>query len=92
MVMARINKTPGRLLAGLCLAGAVGGSLGGSIRLTECPAGAPEATYRWVNSGSYLYVKGAGSCVTLSDIYQNATNAPLVPMNAAGDEVVAETG
>ncbi|CAN0274287.1 unnamed protein product, partial [Ectocarpus sp. 13 AM-2016] len=41
----------------------------GSIRLTECPADAPEATFSWENDGDYLYVEGDGSCVTLPDIY-----------------------
>ena len=37
-------------------------------------------------------MEGEGSCVTLSDIFQNADDAPLVPMTAAGDEVTEETG
>lgn len=80
------------LAAGLCLASSLRSSGATSVRLTECPADAPAATYRWVNSGDYLYVEGEGSCVTLSDIFQNADDAPLVPMTAAGDEVTEETG
>lgn len=78
--------------ASLCFASRLSAGDATSIRMTECPADAPAATYRWVNSGEYLYVEGAGSCVTLSDIFQNAEDAPLVPMTAAGDEVAEETG
>lgn len=86
------SKRAALFAAGLCLASRmrVGGA--SSIRMTECPADGPAATYRWVNSGEYLYVEGAGSCVTLSDIYQNADDPPLVPMTAAGEEVTTETG
>lgn len=65
--------------------------LASATRLTECPKDGPEATYRWVNDGDYLYVEGGG-CVTLSDIYQNLENAPLVPMTQGGDDVDTETG
>lgn len=64
----------------------------GSIRLTECPEDGPEATYRWVNGGDQLYVEGAGSCVTLSDIYNGVDDAPLVYHTAAGEESSTETG
>lgn len=79
-------------LAVLCFASTLGSILAGSIRLTECSADAPAASYRWVNSGSYLYIEGAGSCVTPSDIYNAIDDPPLVPMNAAGDELDEETG
>lgn len=77
------------LLLSACLACLVGGSLG---RLTTCPADAPEATYRWVNSGTSLYVEGAGSCVTLQDIHDNAEDTPLAYVNVDGEEVDAPTG
>lgn len=64
----------------------------GSTRLTECPAGSQEATYSWDGSEGYLYVEGAGSCVTLSDIYKNAPDTPLVPVDEAGEEAATETG
>ena len=81
--------------AGLCLVVAcarLGLASAGSIRLTECPEDGPEATYRWVNGGDQLYVEGAGSCVTLSDIYNGVDDAPLVYHTAAGDESPTETG
>ena len=64
----------------------------GSIRLTECPEDAPEATYRWVNDGEQLYVEGAGSCVTPSDIYNGMDDPPLVYHTVDGDESSTETG
>lgn len=82
-------------LAALCLACTVGSTSGGSIRMTECPAGGPQPTYRWVTNNRdklELWVEGAGSCVTLSDIYRDFDEAPLVPMTTAGDEVEEETG
>lgn len=62
-----------------------------ATKLTECPENGLEATYRWVREGEYLYVEGGG-CVTLSDIYQNLEDAPLVPMTQDGDEIETETG
>lgn len=63
-----------------------------SIRLTECPADAPEATFRWVNDGEELYVEGAGSCVTPSDIYDGMDDPPLKYHTVDGDESSTETG
>lgn len=87
-----------RAAAGLCLVVAcarLGLASAGSIRLTECPTDdpdAPEATFRWVNDGEQLYVEGAGSCVTLSDIYNGMDDPPLVYHTAAGAESSTETG
>lgn len=82
--------------AGLCLLVACArlgtASAAGSIRLTECPEDAPEATYRWVNGGEQLYVEGAGSCVTPADIYNGLDDPPLVYHTEAGDESSTETG
>ena len=81
--------------AALCLVVASAGlglASAGSIRLTECPEDAPEATYRWVNDGDQLYVEGAGSCVTPSDIYNAVDNPPLVYHTEAGEESSTETG
>ncbi|CBJ26769.1 Mannuronan C-5-epimerase [Ectocarpus siliculosus] len=64
----------------------------GSIRLTECPADAPEATFSWTNDGDYLYVEGDGSCVTLPDIYNGVDNPPLTYHTVDGDESDTETG
>lgn len=64
----------------------------GSIRLTECPADAPEPTFRWANGGAYLYVEGAGSCVTLPDIYAALDSPPLVYHTEDGDVSSTETG
>ncbi|CAB1099783.1 unnamed protein product [Ectocarpus sp. CCAP 1310/34] len=64
----------------------------GSIRLTECPADAPEATFSWENDGDYLYVEGDGSCVTLPDIYNGVDNPPLTYHTVDGDESDTETG
>lgn len=82
--------------AGLCLLVTcmrVGVASAFSIRLTECPADGPAATFRWVNEGEYLYVEGAGSCVTLPDIYNGMDgDAPLKYHTADGDESDTETG
>lgn len=80
------------LLFSICWTIRTGLGMGGSIRLTECPSDASDVTYSWNNDGDSLYVEGDGSCVTLSDIYNGADNAPLVPMNATGEEVDVETG
>lgn len=63
-----------------------------SIRLTECPADAPEAEYSWSSAGDYLFVEGAGSCVTLPDIYAALDNPPLTYHTVDGDESDTETG
>lgn len=82
-----------RVLAALCLASTLRrGLTRGAVKISECPADAPDPTYRWVNSGTQLYVEGTGACVTLSDIYNNFEDAPLVPMTEIGDEVDEETG
>ncbi|CAB1118832.1 MEP7b [Ectocarpus sp. CCAP 1310/34] len=70
----------------------VGTASAGSIRMTECPPDAPEATFRWVNEGEYLYVEGAGSCVTLPDINNAVENPPLTYHTVEGDESDTETG
>ncbi|CAM9965929.1 unnamed protein product, partial [Ectocarpus sp. 12 AP-2014] len=46
----------------------------------------------WVNEGEYLYVEGAGSCVTLPDIYNAVENPPLTYHTVEGDESDTETG
>lgn len=70
--------------------------LAAATKLSECPASGPEAvTYRWEETkggDESLYVEGKGGCVTLSDIYRDAPDTPLVPMTTEGDEVDAETG
>lgn len=83
-------------MAGCCLAMAAFARIGlvsaTSIRLTECPADAPEATYSWSSAGDYLYVEGEGSCVTLPDIYAGVDNPPLTYHTPDGEESDTETG
>lgn len=60
--------------------------------MTECPADAPAAEFRWVNGGEFLYVEGAGSCVTLPDIYDGVEDPPLEYHTSDGEESSSETG
>lgn len=77
----------------VCIALACGAArLASATKFLECPADSPAVTYEWVSSGEYLYVTGEGGCVTLSDIYRDADDAPLIPMDAEGEEVETETG
>ena len=92
----------GWLRAGLCLlvlacagVGLASASTASSIRLTECPADAPEAKFSWVehdSRGDQLYIEGDGACVTPADIYNGMDDAPLLYHTAEGDESDTETG
>lgn len=59
-------------------------------KYTECPADSPSVEYTWDDDGEHLYVSGEGGCVTLSDIYSQAEDSPLVPVNGTNDEEADE--
>ncbi|CAN0253971.1 unnamed protein product [Pylaiella littoralis] len=82
--------------AGLCLLVTcmmLGVASAAITRLTECPADGPAATFRWSDDGEYLFVEGAGSCVTLPDIHDATRDDPLLIYHTTGgDESDDETG